>query len=186
MARARPSALGTLDDACQAGRLGAIEAARKFDPARGVKFASFAQRRIAGEIMDAARAASLVKIPRLAMQRNEPLFFCSTVGTFRPVLGDEATPRAMWLAEIEPVAAEKGGDDATEALGEFWRTLTKKEKLIVGLYFGLDGQAPLTMRQVAATLGLSESRVSQMVTHVLERARQFGPLVETQRKISHE
>lgn len=45
------------DELARAGALGLVEAARRFDPSRGVPFGSFATRRIRGAIIDALRAS---------------------------------------------------------------------------------------------------------------------------------
>jgi len=45
------------DELARAGALGLVEAARRFDPTRGVPFQSFAAQRIRGAILDAVRAA---------------------------------------------------------------------------------------------------------------------------------
>ena len=45
------------DDLARAGALGLVEAARRYDEARGVPFERFAAQRIRGAILDAARAA---------------------------------------------------------------------------------------------------------------------------------
>jgi RNA polymerase sigma factor for flagellar operon FliA len=45
------------DELATAGALGLVEAARRFDPDRGVLFGQFAARRIRGAILDSARAA---------------------------------------------------------------------------------------------------------------------------------
>ncbi len=45
------------DDLARAGALGLVEAARRYDDARGVPFERFAAQRIRGAILDAARAA---------------------------------------------------------------------------------------------------------------------------------
>jgi len=44
-----------VDDLCQAGTLGLMDAARRFDPSRGIKFRTFAQMRIIGAAIDYLR-----------------------------------------------------------------------------------------------------------------------------------
>lgn len=53
------------DDFCSAASLGLIEAARDFDPSLGVKFATYARRRIVGRCLDCAQA--------LAKERRRPM-----------------------------------------------------------------------------------------------------------------
>src|SRR4051795_587109 len=51
-----------IDELVQAGMLGLVEAARRFDPARGVPFEAWASLRIRGAVLDAVR--SLDAAPR--------------------------------------------------------------------------------------------------------------------------
>lgn len=44
-----------IDDLIQTGRIGLMQAASRFDPARGIKFSSYASKRILGAIYDAHR-----------------------------------------------------------------------------------------------------------------------------------
>lgn len=54
----RSSTCASLDDMKSAAVLGLCQAARRFDPARGVSFRSYTARRIRGAIIDEIRAAS--------------------------------------------------------------------------------------------------------------------------------
>src|SRR4029078_13526868 len=44
-----------LDDPVQSGMIGLIDAAHRFDESRGIKFETFAERRVRGAIIDALR-----------------------------------------------------------------------------------------------------------------------------------
>lgn len=164
--------IGTLEDVEQIGRLGALSAIERFDPARGIRFATFATLRIKGQIFDAAREAALVRIPRSATQRNEEIKIAQTIGDFRVGRGVGHSAREGWLSEIEPRHEPRGLSDADAALARWLTSLDKQGRLIVSLYFGLDGQAAMTMRQIGRSLGLSESRVSQRMTALLADARE--------------
>lgn len=167
--------VGTLEDVEQIGRMGALSAIERFDPGRGLRFATFAGLRIRGEIVDAARQASLVRIPRLVVQRGEEIKTTQTIGDFRPRPTDSDAKKG-WLAEIEPAAKIEGGQprglsDADAALARWLTSLDRNGRMIVTLYFGLDGQVPMTMKQIGRNLGLSESRISQRMRELLQDAR---------------
>ena len=88
----------------QVGWLGLLEAARRFDPNRGIKFSTFATYRIRGAILDYL-GAPLIRLPRARQQRlaeidrarkqlqqlgQEPLLARLTAG----LTGRETTPEA--------------------------------------------------------------------------------------------
>jgi RNA polymerase sigma factor for flagellar operon FliA len=53
----------------QEGWLGLLEALRRFDPERGIKFSTFAAYRISGAILDYLRRAPLIRLPRARQQQ---------------------------------------------------------------------------------------------------------------------
>lgn len=78
------------------------------------------------------------------------------------------------LREVD-VLPDRRGEDPTERLQKidlirsFTRGLTKSERLIIILYY----YEEMTMREIGATLGLSESRVSQMHSAIVERIKKM-------------
>ncbi len=73
------------------------------------------------------------------------------------------------------ILADRRSEDPTERLAKvdmiraFTKGLTKTERLIVILYY----YEELTMREIGATLELSESRVSQMHSAIVERIKRL-------------
>ncbi|MDR1384863.1 MAG: FliA/WhiG family RNA polymerase sigma factor [Planctomycetaceae bacterium] len=78
------------------------------------------------------------------------------------------------VREID-VLADKRSEDPTERLRKtemvraFTRGLTKNERLIIILYYFEE----MTMKEIGMTLELSESRVSQMHTAIVDRMRKL-------------
>jgi len=78
------------------------------------------------------------------------------------------------IREID-ILADKRGEDPTERLRKaemvraFTRGLTKNERLIVILYYFEE----MTMKEIGLTLDLSESRVSQMHSTIVDRMRKL-------------
>lgn len=58
------------DDLVGAGNLGLVEAARRFDPARGTSFGTFAKHRIRGAITDSLRRLDPVSRPLRSRQKT--------------------------------------------------------------------------------------------------------------------
>ena len=78
------------------------------------------------------------------------------------------------VREID-VLADKRGEDPTERLRKtemvraFTKGLTKNERLIIILYYFEE----MTMKEIGLTLDLSESRVSQMHSMIVDRMRKL-------------
>lgn len=78
------------------------------------------------------------------------------------------------IREID-IIADKRGEDPTERLRKaemvraFTRGLTKNERLIIILYYFEE----MTMKEIGLTLDLSESRVSQMHSTIVDRMRKL-------------
>lgn len=81
------------------------------------------------------------------------------------------------VREID-ILADRRSEDPTERLAKvdlirsFTKGLTKTERLIVILYY----YEEMTMREIGATLELSESRVSQMHSAIVERIKKMHQL----------
>lgn len=163
--------LGEVQEVAQIGAIGVMKAVPKFDRARGVKFATYAAVRIRGEILDAARDVGFIKTPRLAQQRGQPPKPVASLDKLKASQDGEGHGD-------EPYAEPRSDGDAEFAVERFMQTLTRKERSIVRLYFGFGSGHPLTMKEIGALHGLSESRVSQLMTQILARASQNRHLAE--------
>ena len=167
-----------LSDLTQAGFLGLLDAASRYDEAKGVRFSTYAELRIRGSILDGLR--ELDWVPRSVRRRRRELE--AAVGRLEARL--ERAPNETELAvelglsvsdlgRIEPVAEmvettdEPHAIDPHEVLAhrELFRilvdaidSLTEKERLVMTLYYYED----LTMKEVGEVLGVNESRVSQI------------------------
>ena len=59
-----------------------------------------------------------------------------------------------------------------ELLREALSRLSARDREIISLRFGLDGRQPLTQKEVADGLGISQSYISRLEKRILERLRQ--------------
>ena len=174
-----------LSDLTQAGFLGLLDAASRFDEAKGVRFSTYAELRIRGSILDGLR--ELDWLPRSVRRRWRELE--AAVGRLEARL--ERAPNETELAielglsvsdlgRIEPVAEMVETTDELDSLvrdphaidphevlahRELFRilvdaidSLNEKERLVMTLYYYED----LTMKGVGEVLGVNESRVSQI------------------------
>jgi RNA polymerase primary sigma factor len=59
----------------------------------------------------------------------------------------------------------------TESIEEALSSLKEREAKILRLYFGLDGEEPMTLEQIGALLGITRERVRQIKEKALSRLR---------------
>jgi DNA-directed RNA polymerase sigma subunit (sigma70/sigma32) len=60
-------------------------------------------------------------------------------------------------------------DIPAEVWNEFYKDLTELDAVVVRLRFGLDGESPQTVTEIAKTLNLSREHVRKIEENVLQR-----------------
>jgi RNA polymerase sigma-B factor len=184
------------DDLVQIGALGLVKASGRFDPARGVAFASFAAPAVEGEIRRHLRERGPgVRLPRETQRMTTELKRCQaelaaalgrdpTVPELAVALdADEAEVERLIVADLarDPVALSDGdaGGELAAALestaesetrvllAEGLRALDGRERRIVFLRFHAD----MTERQIARTVGLSQAHISRLLDGALAKLR---------------
>lgn len=144
------AAAATQDDLVSIGTIGLIKAVDTFDPARRVRFASYASQCIENEMRMYLRHARREGTP-LSLQ--EPL---ESSGN------DSGT---LTLADVLPDDAIMEEDCERRDLAGRLRTLVRdlppRDARILILRYGLDGRGELTQQAVAERLGISRSYVSE-------------------------
>lgn len=155
------AAAATQDDLVSIGTIGLIKAVDTFDPARRVRFASYASQCIENEMRMYLRHARREGTP-LSLQ--EPL---ESSGN------DSGT---LTLADVLPDDAVMEEDCERRDLAGRLRTLVRdlppRDARILILRYGLDGRGELTQQAVAERLGISRSYVSRIEKRALETLRQ--------------
>lgn len=174
-----------------AGVLGLVEAAAKFDPTRNAQFKTFAYLRIRGAIVDELRRNSPLPqhvLARVALVRKayRTLPHPITVEALVAATGlteDEVTDTlaaerfaktTSWEQSAEPSGLEPAApadapdDDAERAeraaqLATAIERLPQKERQAVTMYY----QQDLRLKEIAAVMGLSVSRVSRLLSKAL-------------------
>ena len=181
------------DDLMSSGLLGLMDAIDKFDPAKEVKFETYASLRIRGEIIDQIRKQDWAPISLRQKIKKVENGYAELEGTLgrsvterevaahlempenevKKTLDESHTFNIMCLDEVL-VDRMKSGDllvsneetpeeslenrEMLELLAKYIDTLSEKERLVISLYY----YDELTLKEIGLTLGVTESRVSQI------------------------
>ncbi len=180
--RGRLPAHHETDDLFQAGSLGLIDAAGRFDPDRGIRFSTFAGRRIEGAIADHLRSEDWA--PRSVRRFERHLAEIDGRPQTDPGVSRAELDRRRALvdrARVESIhdqqaeAAASGplpGErldrlDDLEAVRAALERLRPKERFVVEAHF-LDGRS---ITEIGESLGVTQSRASQLKAEALRSLR---------------
>jgi len=201
---ARLPASVQIDDIIQAGLIGLMDAASRYEEGNGSQFETYASQRIRGAMLDELRHNDW--LPR--SMRRKLRVIESTVSQLEqrlkraPSEGEIAKELKMTLPDYQEMLFDARGyqlvhlddfsndddDDYLERncpdnrdnpadklmdkrfraqLVQSIEELPEREKLLMGLYYEQD----LNFKEIAAVLGVSESRVCQLHTQAIARLR---------------
>ncbi|MGL4362276.1 MAG: FliA/WhiG family RNA polymerase sigma factor [Cellulosilyticaceae bacterium] len=189
-----------IDDLVGYGVIGLIDAIDKFDSTKNVKFETYASLRIRGAILDEIR--KLDWVPRSLRKKQKDLYKMMAVLENKLGRSPTETEMAEYLEisleeyyqlqrdsnvaalvfiEDYQIQAESVLDDMsktpdfklqqkeiTKILIDEINKLPEREKIVVTLYYFEE----LTLKEISATLSVSESRISQLHTKGVSRLRQ--------------
>ena len=142
-------AADTPEDLISTGSIGLIKAVNTFDPARGIKFSTYASRCIENEMRMQFRRQRRVP-PMVSLQ--EPLEAGQDGGlTLMDAIPDDV-----------PLQESLEQRDLARRLSARLSRLPARERQVLALRYGLGGAAPHTQLQVAQKLGLSRSYISRL------------------------
>lgn len=197
--KARVPAYMELDELMQVGMMGLIEASNSFDKSKGIEFEAFARNRVRGAILDEVRKLS--DLPRSAVghvKENNAAHqaLASALGraptqteladylgkdvdqyqrerahalTFQTVSIDD-----MQTDDIDMIPSETADPEEQVEHAEFMdelasaiEQLPEREALIVSLYYVEE----MNLKEIAAVIEVSESRVSQILTACIKKLR---------------
>lgn len=197
--KARIPAFMELDELVQVGMIGLLEASRAYDPDKGVGFENFAHSRVRGAMLDEVRRLSFLPRSAVAFNRehNETIHTLAAELGRTPTQAEIAdhmgrdiedfhkergkarrfetysmeivTEEVMSVADDESqqpdVIVEEAEfmDAVTGAIGD----LPEREQLVMQLYYVEE----LNLKEIGEVLGVSESRVSQILSAVVKKLR---------------
>lgn len=198
---ARLPASVQIDDLIQAGMLGLLDAARRYDPAQGAAFATFAEPRIRGAMFDEIRKGDWTprSVHRKARQVTAAIHAVETATGHEAHDAEVADQLGITLAEYHKTLGDLRGQkllSLDESLDEAYEAeqipapdgdpsdLVGREHLLKRLATAIDClpereqlvlslyyDEELHLKEIGAVLGVSESRVSQLHSQALVRLR---------------
>ena len=149
-----------LEDLISIGTIGLIKAISTYRRDKNIKLATYASRCIENEI--------LMHIRKIAGQRAE-------VSLDEPINmdydGNELLLSDILGTEDDLVTGKLEDDVDLFLLRQALEQLSPREREIVVMRFGLQGQRELTQKEVAQKLGISQSYISRLEKKIMSRLR---------------
>jgi RNA polymerase sigma factor (sigma-70 family) len=186
------------DDLVQEGTIGLIQAIERFDHRRGWKLSTYAVWWIRRSLIDALRAAQMIRIPPSAQKQVAAIrraqgstdesvassagLSVRTVRALRAVprvtasldepIGQDTTQLGDLIADDAPDVEQKVQDAETRR--ELWSVLgllPERQRQVLVRRYGLRGGRSESHAEIAAWLGVTEERSRQIEHQALHRLR---------------
>ncbi|MDR1805372.1 MAG: RNA polymerase sporulation sigma factor SigK [Clostridium sp.] len=148
------------DDLIGIGSIGLIKAVRSFDPSKNTKLATYASRCIENEI--------LMHLRKTAKERGE-------ISIDEPLNvdwdGNELLLSDVLGTQSDGIQTELEDADERRRLLLVIGRLEEREKLIIRMRFGLGCPREYTQKEVADSLGISQSYISRLEKRILTKLK---------------
>ena len=160
IARKFDCSASNIEDLISIGTIGLIKAVNTFCPDRNIKLATYASRCIENEI--------LMYLRKTAQRRNE-------ISIDEP-LNTDWDGNELLLSDILGSDGDEVGnsielEDERYMLLGFVNELPPREKQIMQMRFGMGGYKEYTQREVADTLGISQSYISRLEKRIIVKLK---------------
>lgn len=169
-----------LADLISAGNVGIVTAAKRYNPAKGVRFITFAvwylQKMINNEVEETSR---IVRIPKnqsleqyLKKKNGEEVQTRTTVEIDKPVNADSENTLGDMILRSEPeILTEFEEQERNETVHILMSTLNDQEQNIIKLRFGFGGEEDMSNKEIAEHLGIDVQAVSIAVKSAYNKMR---------------
>ena len=183
MARLPPSV--ELDDLIQVGMIGLADALSRYETSHGVQFETFASQRIRGAMLDELRGSDWMsrsarkgqKDIESAIHRLEQSLGRAPkeseiaeameleLAEYQELLGRVRGTQLIYLEDLGPNGHEGENflDRRVGSIGD----LAEREKCVMAMYYEHD----MNLKEIAAVLEVTESRISQLHSQAIARLR---------------
>ncbi|MBP3313348.1 MAG: RNA polymerase sporulation sigma factor SigE [Oscillospiraceae bacterium] len=149
-----------IEDLISIGTIGLIKAVGTFKPDKNIKLATYSSRCIENEI--------LMHIRKISNQRGE-------ISLDEPINtdwdGNELLLSDILGTESDSVMRPMEEDVERQLLREALSRLSQREQEIISMRFGLGGRGEKTQKEVADSMGISQSYISRLEKRIMLRLR---------------
>ncbi len=149
-----------IEDLISIGTIGLIKAVNTFCLDRNIKLATYASRCIENEI--------LMYLRKNATQKNE-ISFDEPLNIDWD--GNELLLSDVLGSEGDEVGRDVEQEDERVILNSFVNGLSPREKQIMEMRFGMNGYEEYTQKEVADTLGISQSYISRLEKRIISKLK---------------
>lgn len=149
-----------IEDLISVGTIGLIKAVNSFDSSKNIKLATYASRCIENEILMHLRRVVRLKCE---ISLDEPLNV--------DYEGNELLISDILGTEPDIVSRDLENSTERQLLNDAVSRLSKRERVIMQLRFGLAGNDEKTQKEVADLLGISQSYISRLEKKIIFRLR---------------
>ena len=150
------------EDLVSIGTIGLVKAVDTFNPTNGARFATYAAKCIQNEILMHFRAQKKLSA-EVSINETIDVDRDGNPLTYIDVIATEDRVEEEVDAHIKSVRVRRLVS----------RVLDERERQIILLRYGLDGNKPYTQREVATLLGISRSYVSRIEKGALDTLRSY-------------
>ncbi len=149
-----------IEDLISIGTIGLIKAVNTFCPDRNIKLATYASRCIENEILMFLRKSSS---QRHEISIDEPLNIDWD--------GNELLLSDVLGSDGDEIGRGVEQEDERHLLNSFIKSLPAREKQIMEMRFGMNGYEEFTQKEVADTLGISQSYISRLEKRIINKLK---------------
>ena len=154
------SAPANIEDLISIGTIGLIKAVNTFCPDKNIKLATYASRCIENEILMYLRKVSSRKTE---ISIDEPL---NTDWD-----GNELLLSDVLGSDGDEISLKIEQEDERKLVTSFVKELAPRERQIMEMRFGMGGHKEYTQKEVADSLGISQSYISRLEKRIIKKLK---------------
>ncbi len=148
------------EDLISIGTIGLVKAITTFDTDKNIKLATYASKCIDNEILMYLRKSSS---KRTEISIDEPLNVDRD--------GNELLLGDILGTDGEEVSSNIERDEENMIIHKAVEKLSGRDKTIITMRFGLDGKDEMTQKEVADSLGISQSYISRLEKRIIDKLK---------------
>lgn len=149
-----------IDDLTSIGTMGLIKAVNSFSPEKNIKFATYASRCIENEILMYLRKRS---------NRNVDISMDEALSTDSD--GNELNLIDVLYADGSEISENIESESDRQMVWQSLKCLSQRERSIMIMRFGLNGDEEKTQKEVADLIGISQSYISRLEKRILGKLK---------------